>query len=205
MHRVGILLAGCGAHDGSDIHETVLAALALERALLRPVYFAPADVLGPVVDHASGAEDPASGSRSVLVESARLARGRVEPFDPASASDVAALVIPGGLGLLRHLMQDVLVPGKRARIAPQAAAVFTGLRARGVPFATIGLAHVLLEALGEPLPVDPLTAAPDRAVADPARGLAWTPGFLGAHGLDEAARGIGALVDALAPMLGRRN
>jgi enhancing lycopene biosynthesis protein 2 len=113
--RVGILLAGCGAHDGSDIHETVLAALALERALMRIVYLAPERAQSDVVDHAAGAVDDAAATRHLLVESARLARGRVEPLGAESVSDLAAIVVPGGLGVLKNLFVDVLVPGRRAR------------------------------------------------------------------------------------------
>ena len=32
MSKIGVLLAGCGAQDGSEIHESVITLLALDRA-----------------------------------------------------------------------------------------------------------------------------------------------------------------------------
>ena len=32
MKRIGVILSGCGVYDGSEIHEAVLALLAIERA-----------------------------------------------------------------------------------------------------------------------------------------------------------------------------
>jgi len=32
MKKVGVLLSGCGVNDGSEIHETVITMLALDRA-----------------------------------------------------------------------------------------------------------------------------------------------------------------------------
>jgi enhancing lycopene biosynthesis protein 2 len=201
VHRVGVLLAGCGAYDGSDIHETVLAALALERARLRAVCLAMPAPQASVVDHTTGEADPGAGERSMLVESARLARGRVDELDPVSASDLAAIIVPGGLGVLRNLFEDVLVAGRSPRLRGPVADVLRGLRGRGAPVGAIGLGHAVLDALGEPLGVDPFAADPSRAWLDPDRRIGWAPGFLVARSLDEAARGIDDLVGGIGAML----
>ncbi len=198
MRRVGLLLAGCGAHDGSDIHETVLAALALERALAHVVYLAPAGPQEDVVDHASGTRDDAAPPRDRLVESARLARGRLLELSPAAVSDLAALVVPGGVGVLKNLFADLLVPGRSARLRDEPARAIAALRSRGGALAAIGTAHALFAAAGEPFVDDPFAVPPGAARVDAARRLAYAPGFLGARTLDEAARGIDELARAVA-------
>ena len=39
--RVGVLLSGCGRLDGSDVAETMLALLVIERASAQAICFAP--------------------------------------------------------------------------------------------------------------------------------------------------------------------
>ena len=41
MAKVGIVLAGCGVFDGSEIHEAVITLLALNRAGAKVVCMAP--------------------------------------------------------------------------------------------------------------------------------------------------------------------
>lgn len=201
MFRTGILLTGCGAQDGSDIHEVAFVALALERALIRTVCLAPPGPQHDVVDHAAGTVDDAAGPRDVLVESARLARGRVEEFGAVALSDLSALIVAGGIGAAKNLFDDVLVPGRRARLKDAIAGPLAAFRQRGGVLAAIGLGQLVLAALDEGFEADPLSAAPDRAVADAARRMAWAPGLLGARSLDETARGIDELVKAVAALV----
>jgi enhancing lycopene biosynthesis protein 2 len=56
--RVGLLLSGCGVYDGAEIHESVLALLAFDRAGARVVCMAPTGP-APVIDHKTG-EPPAT-------------------------------------------------------------------------------------------------------------------------------------------------
>ncbi len=202
MQRVGLLLAGCGAHDGSDIHEVVLAALALERARAQVVYLATAGPQGDVVDHATGLADQQGPARDVFVESARLARGRLSLFDAESAGDLSALVIAGGLGVVKNLFVDVLVAGRRPSLKPAPRDLLVRLHEKKIPMGGVGLAHLVLEAVAGELGVEPLSAPADRAILDPARRVGWAPGFLTAQNLDEAARGIDELVAGVMSMTG---
>lgn len=99
--KVAVLLSGCGVYDGSEIHESVFALLALAQNNLSYVCVAPNIKHHHVINHLSGEES--FEERNVLVESARIARGdviSVEDFDFDSAS---ALVIPGGFGAAKNL------------------------------------------------------------------------------------------------------
>ena len=63
--RVGVLLSGCGRLDGSDIAETMLVLLVIERAGAQAICFAPdADQAG-VVNHLTG--EGMEGARNARV------------------------------------------------------------------------------------------------------------------------------------------
>src|SRR5262245_18367271 len=67
--RVGVVLAGCGGRDGSEIRESVLVLLSLDRAGARAICVAP-DVPQPaVVDHLTGQASVPKPKRGVLAES----------------------------------------------------------------------------------------------------------------------------------------
>ncbi|CAI2421658.1 Sigma cross-reacting protein 27A [Serratia ficaria] len=101
MKKVGVVLSGCGVYDGAEIHEAVLTLLALDRAGAQAVCFAPDKPQLHVINHLSGDEMPER--RNVLVESARLARGQVQPLAQADAAQLDALIVPGGFGAAKNL------------------------------------------------------------------------------------------------------
>jgi enhancing lycopene biosynthesis protein 2 len=116
MKRVGVVLSGCGVYDGAEIHEAVFTMLALDEAGAEYTFLAPNVEQMHVVDHARG--DVTGERRNVLVESARIARGKVRDLAGASADDFDALVFPGGFGAAKNLC-DFAVKG--ADCAPNAA------------------------------------------------------------------------------------
>ncbi|VEA70303.1 Sigma cross-reacting protein 27A [Serratia rubidaea] len=84
MKQVGVVLSGCGVYDGTEIHEAVLTLLALDRAGAQAVCFAPDKPQLHVINHLSG--DETGEQRNVLTESARIARGQVQPLPPRAPS-----------------------------------------------------------------------------------------------------------------------
>lgn len=101
MKKVGVVLSGSGVYDGTEIHEAVLTLLALDRAGAQAVCFAPDKPQRHVINHLSGEE--AAESRNVLIESARIARGAVQPLALAEAAQLDALIVPGGFGAAKNL------------------------------------------------------------------------------------------------------
>lgn len=99
--KAAVLLSGCGLYDGSEIHESVLAILHLTRAGFDVSCFAPMMEQHHVVDHRTG--DVVSEFRNVLVESARIARGRISPLTELRESEFDCLVLPGGFGVAKNL------------------------------------------------------------------------------------------------------
>ena len=51
MKKIGVLLSGCGVNDGSEIHETVITMLALDRAGVEMILMAPNIDQMHVVNH----------------------------------------------------------------------------------------------------------------------------------------------------------
>lgn len=96
MAKVGVVLAGCGVYDGSEVGETVVTLLALERAGIEYQCVAPNMKQMHVMDHLRGEEQ--DQERNVLVEAARITRGNVIDIAEISADDFDGLVIPGDSG-----------------------------------------------------------------------------------------------------------
>lgn len=114
-YKVGVLLAGCGVYDGSEIHEAVITLLALDRAGAEIICMAPNVDQMHVINHLTGEE--MQETRNVLVESARIARGDVKDLKDISADDLDALIIPGGFGAAKNL-SNFAVKGSDAEVNP---------------------------------------------------------------------------------------
>lgn len=101
MPQVAVVLSGCGVYDGSEIHEAVSVLLHLSRAGAEYHCFAPDAPQAHVVNHLTG--QPALESRNVLVESARIARGKIKPLAQLHAPGFDAVIFPGGFGAAKNL------------------------------------------------------------------------------------------------------
>ncbi len=140
--KVGVLLSGCGFKDGAEIHESVLTLLALDRAGAEIRCFAP-DVAQPeVIDHLHG--KPAPGERrNVLVEAARIARGRIADVRQARAKDLDALVLPGGFGAANNLA-TVGTKGRAGEVNPEVARLLREMHAAKKPIGAICIAPLVV-------------------------------------------------------------
>lgn len=203
MRRVGVLISGCGRYDGSEIQETVLVVLALRRRGLRPVFLAPQTEQRDVVDHTTGTVDERAQSRQVLSEGARLTRGVIRPLHEVTASELDAIVIPGGSGVLKNLCEPSDKLGGTA-LRGDVRRLLDGLRERSAPLAAVGLGEVVLARHeSRPLSDLPMTMQATELMSDRARRVLFTPGFMGTDEITEAAEGIERLVDELAAWLAR--
>lgn len=100
--RVAIVLSGCGVYDGAEIHESVLTSLALVRAGAQIEYLAPDMPQARVVNHLDGTVMEGE-QRNVLIESARIARGKIKNIAHVQAQDYQAVFFPGGYGAATNL------------------------------------------------------------------------------------------------------
>jgi enhancing lycopene biosynthesis protein 2 len=143
MKKIGVVLSGCGVRDGSEIHEAVFALLAIDQAGCAAVCMAP-DADFPVTNHLAMQET--GERRNMLVESARIARGAIRDIKDVRASDLDAVVFPGGFGAARNLC-DFAVKGAAASVHPEVARLLKEMAAAGKPIGAICIAPVLIAAV----------------------------------------------------------
>ena len=141
MPKVGVILSGCGVYDGAEIHESVAAILALDRAGAEILYMAPDVPQMHVINHIAG--EPADGeSRSVLVESARIARGDIKNIAGITAADIDALIIPGGFGAAKNLC-DFAVKGADCTVNTDVSRLVLEMHSAAKPVGFICIAPAL--------------------------------------------------------------
>lgn len=218
MATIGVLLSGCGVYDGSEIHEAVLALLALDRAGAEIVCMAP-EMEFEVVDHRRG--EPTGERRNVLVESARIARGEIRDLATVTAAELDGLILPGGFGAAKNL-SDFAVNGPAATVRPDVERLLRELAAAGKPIGAICIAPAtVVRALADREPEvtvgnDVGTAAAivrmggrhhvrtvDQIWVDEKNRLVTTPAYMLGPGIKEVAAGIEKLVLEVVRLAGR--
>jgi enhancing lycopene biosynthesis protein 2 len=142
MKKIGVVLSGCGVRDGSEIHEAVFALLAIDQAECEAICMAPnADFA--VTDHLTMQET--GEKRNILVESARIARGKIRDIKDVKAADLDAVVFPGGFGAAKNLC-DFAVKGATASVHPEVARLLKEMVAAKKPIGAICIAPALIAA-----------------------------------------------------------
>ncbi len=102
MPKIGVMLSGCGVFDGSEINEAVLSVYFLEKNGAEVIFLAPDNEQLHVVNHLNE-QVAESDSRNVLIESARIARGKIKKLEEIEISNLDGLFIPGGFGVVKNL------------------------------------------------------------------------------------------------------
>ncbi len=144
MKRFAVVLSGCGVYDGAEIQEAVLTLLAIDKAGAQYQCFAPDIPQHHVVDHLTGAESP--GTRSVLSEAARIARGNIKPLSLFAADDYDALIFPGGFGAAKNLC-NWAIKGDDCTVNADVEHAVTTMFKAGKPIGAMCIAPVILARL----------------------------------------------------------
>lgn len=217
MKRIGVVLSGCGVFDGSEIHEAVFTLLAIDRNGAEAVCMAP-DMELAEIDHLRG--EATGAKRNVLVESARIARGKIRNIKDIQAKDLDAVIFPGGFGAAKNLC-NFAEKGAEATIHPEVARLLKETAAAGKPIGAICIAPALIAAtLGKEykprvtIGTDAGTAAaiqqtgsvhvdcPVREfVVDRENKIVTTPAYMLAERISEAADGIDKAVKAVIELI----
>jgi enhancing lycopene biosynthesis protein 2 len=140
--RVGVVLSGCGASDGSEVNEAVLTLYWIERAGGRAICMAPDVEQARVFDHLAQAPDGQSGARRVLAESARIARGRVQDIRSVRDNDLDALIFPGGHGVATAL-SNYAEKGVVCEVHPEVTRLLKAMLQRRRPMGFICMSPIL--------------------------------------------------------------
>jgi enhancing lycopene biosynthesis protein 2 len=214
--RVGVLLAGCGVFDGSEIHEAVLTLYFLAQAGAEAVCTAPNMNQHHVIDHFTQQESPET--RNVLVESARIARGEIRDLAQVHADDLDALIVPGGFGAAKNL-SDFALKGADAEVHPEVQRIFNEMLSAKKPVGAICIAPATLaRAVSDRSPEvtignDMGTASAIEAMGgrhrncpvdsihvDEGNRIVTTPAYMLGPGIADVAKGIEKLVDQIIKM-----
>ncbi|NYA44572.1 isoprenoid biosynthesis glyoxalase ElbB [Serratia fonticola] len=209
MKQVAVVLSGCGVYDGAEIHEAVLTLLALDRAGAQAVCFAPDKAQLHVINHLSGEEMPES--RNVLLESARIARGKIQALSQADAEQLDALIVPGGFGAAKNL-SSFATQGAECSVDPDLSKLILEMHKRNKPMGLMCITPTLLpKVLDQPLRLtigndpdlgevidamggEPVICPVDDIVVDIENKVVTTPAYMLAQSIGEAAQGIDKLV-----------
>ena len=213
MVRIGVVLSGCGFLDGAEISESVLTLLALDRAGAEVRCTAPNIPQHHVVNHLTG-EESAGVERNVLVEAARIARGRIEDVAGVRGDDLDGLILPGGFGAAKNLC-NFAVAGAAAEVHPEVARLVREIVEAQKPLGAICIAPALVAAvlrdsgaqveltIGsdadtaaalEAMGVRHTDCAQDEICVDRAHNIVSTPAYMFEGGLARVAAGIDQLV-----------
>ena len=214
MKKVAVILSGCGVYDGSEIHESVLTLLALDRAGAEVTCAAPDIAQKQVIDHTTGKEMPGE-ERNVMIEASRISRGAIRRLDELEVADFDAIIFVGGFGAAKNL-SSYAFDGPDYDVAPAVTQLIQTAHAAGKALGFICIAPILAaRALGKQsarltIGNDPATAAAlvgkgaahvdcpvSEAIIDRKNRIVSTPAYMLAKSISEAERGINQLVSAL--------
>lgn len=146
MPKIGVVLSGSGMMDGSEIHESVLTLLALARVGAQAVCMAPNVDQMHVVNHLTGEET--QEKRNVLVESARIARGKIRDMKEVKAAEIDALIFPGGYGAAKNLC-TFATDGAHCQVQPDVARLVKEVYQAKKPIGAICIAPALIAKIFE--------------------------------------------------------
>ncbi len=216
MKQIAVILAGCGHLDGSEIHESVLTLLALDKAGASYTCLAPNIEQHQVTNYLTGEQQPER--RNVLQEAARIARGEIHDIATANSEDFAGLIIPGGYGVASNLC-DFAEKGPQATMQPAVLEFCQGMAKAHKPMGFICIAPVLIPLIvGNDVKLtignDATTAAnlTDMGakhiscsvrdhVEDKEHKIVSTPAYMLGQSISEVAAGIEGLVRAVLMMI----
>ena len=139
--KIGLLLSGNGVYDGAEIHEAVLTMLAIEEMGWQSVCIGINKPQHHVIDHLSGTE--MQETRNMLVEAARIARGKIQDIINIEAADLDALVIPGGFGSAKNFTSWAF-DGPNSTIIPEVKLLLVNLVNVGKPIIALCVSPVVI-------------------------------------------------------------
>lgn len=141
MKKFAVVLCGCGCYDGSEIHESVMTLLAIDRNECQYSIFAPDADQYHVINHYT--KQATNEKRNMLAEAARIARGDIQPLTALKAGDFDAVVFPGGFGAAKNLFTYAL-EGTNAVVIPEVERVVREFHAAHKPIGALCIAPVMI-------------------------------------------------------------
>jgi len=213
--KIAVVLSGCGVNDGAEIHEAVLTLLALDRHAAEAQCFAPDIPQRDVINHLTGTEQ--AETRNVLVEAARIARGRIRDLASFRAIEFDAIIFPGGFGAAKNLC-SFAVDGADCSVEPSVEAAILAMHKAGKPIGALCISPAIIaRVLGaveltigndagtasalEEMGAKHRAAGPTEVVIDHAARVATTPCYMLDSTIGQIADGADNLVKAVIDLI----
>lgn len=211
--KVAVILSGSGVHDGSEIHESVSILIHLSRAGVDAKCFAPDKAQADVINHIKGTAT-VDETRNVLVESARIARGKVKPLSQLKADEYAAIIFPGGYGAAKNL-STFAKDGENCSVDPDVSRVLKEFHGAKKPIGLICVSPVIAAkvipnvsvTLGnddkdiiqviERMGAKPQPAGITDVVVDEVNNVVSTPAYMCNTSVHKVFDGVGKLVETV--------
>lgn len=215
MKKFAVVLSGCGVFDGSEIHEATLSLLAIARKGCSYEIFAPDRNQHHVINHHTGEE--MDETRNVLVESARIARGKVRDLKEFNPKEFDGLLFPGGFGAAKNLSTWAFEAAD-ASVLPEVEDAIRGMVGLKKPVGALCISPVILaRVLGEvnltigddegtieaveSLGTTHVITTHGEVVVDPDFNLVTTPCYMLDATIDQIALGADNVVDAMIKLM----
>ena len=219
MPKIGVVLAGCGAQDGAEIHESVITLLALDRAGADVRIMAPDMDQFHVINHFNG--ETMEPPRNILVEASRIARGNIVPVGTVNGDELDALIFPGGTGMAKNLF-DYAMTGPNCTVISDVERLVREIIEAGKPLGAICIAPVMvakiLQNMGrkgkvtggcnelinadiQTMGIEAEQAGAEDIVVDEKNKIVSTPAYVEANSIMEVAEGIEKLVSKVLEMV----
>lgn len=213
--QFAVILSGCGHQDGAEIHEATLTLWAIHKNGAEFQCYAPDIKQHHVLNHITGEE--MSEQRNVLIESARIARGKIASLATFAPESVDGLVLPGGFGAAKNL-SSYAFDGAGCKVNNQVAKAIKAMHAAGKPIGALCIAPVIVaKVLGDvtlTIGQDNGTAAnlatmgaqhtptqPGEIVIDRQNKIVTTPCYMLNSRVDQIADGADNLIQAMLAMM----
>jgi len=213
--KFAVILSGCGVYDGSEIHEATLTLYSIAKNGGTYEIFAPDMQQFHVINHITGEE--MGEKRNVLVESARIARGKINPLNEFDINDFEALIFPGGFGAAKNL-STYGIDGVNFTINIEVRSAVTNMVAAGKPIGALCITPVVIAKLLsdveltigldqstitdiENMGAKHIKAGPTEIVIDWNKKVIATPCYMLESPIDQIAQGINNVVKAIIDMV----
>lgn len=141
MKKFAVVLSGSGVYDGAEIHEATLSMYQIKKQGADYEIFAPDIEQHHVINHLTG--DEMKEKRNVLVEAARIARGKIKPLADFNAENFDAILFPGGFGVAKNLTSFAF-DGADCKVNPDAEKAIKAMHKAGKPIGALCISPVLV-------------------------------------------------------------
>jgi enhancing lycopene biosynthesis protein 2 len=214
--KSAVVLAGCGYLDGAEIREAVLSLLYLDQHNIHADCFASDSPQLHTMDHVAARET--SETRNILTESARIARGNIQPLGTLNPETYDMLVLPGGFGVAKNY-SDFALKGAQCTVSEEYANTIQAFYAAKKPIVAMCIAPAILAAALKDKHItltigdDPDTAAAigalgqqhqeaatEEAIIDHAHRIITCSAYMREDRISTVAKGIEAAIKAAADM-----